>query len=281
MRLRPGFIAALCALPFALIPTSAASQTSAAEILEAALAHHEARTSGIENYTIVQNAMGMESTIYFERETVNGRTVFRPRRMSVGGQSMPVDDDEAGSPHEMLATAVEHVKLEGTETVQGRTTHVLAIDDLSEVPGFAPLPEDAGDMELRRATLYLDAADHVIRRMVMEGTATVDGATQPLTMDIQLEDYRDVEGLLHPFRTVMKMTGPAPNMSAADIEQARRSFEEMKASMAKMSDAERKMMEGMIQPQMERLEKMLSGGGMEFVVEVTDLRVNTGPPGAR
>ncbi|HSK18467.1 MAG TPA: hypothetical protein VK912_04965 [Longimicrobiales bacterium] len=281
MRLRPAPIAALCALPFVLVPTSAASQTSAAEMLEAALAHHESRTSGIENYTIVQNVMGMESTIYYERETVNGRTVFRPRHMTVGGQSMPVDNEEAGTPHEMLASAVEHAKLEGTETVQGRTTHVLAIDDLSAVPGLAPLPEEAGDMELRRATLYLDAADHVVRKMMMEGTTTVDGRTQPITMEVQLEDYRDIEGLLHPFRSVMKMTGPAPGMSPADIEQARRSFEEMKAAMAKMSDAERKMMEGMMKPQMERLEKMLSGGGMEFVVEVTDLRVNTGPPGAR
>src|SRR5690606_20885325 len=81
MRLRTAPIAALCALPFVLAPKPAAAQTSAAEMLEAALAHHEARTSGIENYTIVQNVMGIESTIYYERETVDGRTLFRPRHM--------------------------------------------------------------------------------------------------------------------------------------------------------------------------------------------------------
>lgn len=278
MRLRPGSFAALCALPFVLIPTSAASQTSAAEVLEAALAHHEARTSGIENYTIVQNVMGVESTIYYERDTLDGRPVFRQRHMTVGGASVAVDDDELGSHHGMLASAVDHVRLQGTETVQGRTTHVLAIDDLSTLPGFAPVPQEAGEVELRRATLYLDAADHVIRRMVMEGTTNVDGRSQPITMEFQLEDYRDIQGLMHPFRSVMKTTGPAPGMSPADIEEARRSLEEMKATMAKMSEAERKMVAGMIEPQLKQLEQMLSGGGMEFVVEVTDLQVNTGPP---
>jgi hypothetical protein len=48
--------------------------------------------------------------------------------------------------------------------------------------------------------------------------------------------------------------------------------------MEQMSDQQRAMMEQMMKPQLEQMERMLQAGQMEFSMEVKELRVNTGPP---
>jgi hypothetical protein len=48
--------------------------------------------------------------------------------------------------------------------------------------------------------------------------------------------------------------------------------------MAKMDEAQRKMMESMMKGQIERLEKMVESGEMNITITVKELRVNSGPP---
>jgi hypothetical protein len=279
MRLRLGCLLISLAAASLLAPAPALTQ-SAEQILSTALTQHEARMRGIENYTLVQEVMGIETTVYFEREMVDGRPMYRSRVVSAGGQGVPVGGGWE-SPYEGFAEFASRARYQGTETVDGHRTHALVVEDFRGLPG-APMPEDAQDFDIRQATLYLDASNHVLRRMVMEGTATVEGRARPITMQARFEDYREVDGLLHPFRTVMTTAGlAAPDVSAADMAEARRSLAQLERQMEGMPAAQREMMERMIRPQMKQLENLLAGEGLEFAIEVREVRVNAGPPAAR
>lgn len=282
MGTRPRSLFVIVLLALALVPATAWSQSSAAELLRTALAQHEARMQNVENYTIVHSTMGIESTAYFERVTVDGRTRFVPRSITAAGLALPVEDDGApADPYAGFERFAEHARLQGTERVDGRTAHVLVIDDAGELADMVDEPGDAGEFEVQRITLYLDAADHLMRKMTMEGTTRASGQAQPITVETQFEDYRDVQGVVYPFRTVMTTRGIAASVPQQELEEARRNLEEMRAQMENMPAAQREMVERMIRPQMEQFERMMEGGDMTATIEVTDLRVNAGPPGER
>jgi hypothetical protein len=278
------------AIPFVLFgllvplaaPVPAAAQTSAADVLNRAYRQYEARMANVENYTLVQRVMGVETTIHFEREMVDGSPVYRPSVTAAGGRIIaPGDDaDQGANPYDLLAAFAERATLEDRETVDGRDAHVIRIDDFSGMPGMAPSPGD-GEFTVRTGRLYIDAANHLVRRMVFEGAATVGGESHPVTMDMRMEDYRDVQGMMHPFRTVMRTTGLSPRVSQAEMEEARRSMAELEAQMKSMPAAQRQMMERMVRPQMEQFQAMLDGEAMEVTIEVTELRVNQGTPTGR
>jgi hypothetical protein len=250
----------------------------AAAILEAALARYEERARGIENYTVRQSAMGIESTVYFEREMVDGTPRFRSRLVEAMGREIPSEFESGEDPYAALSALAGRTTLSGTETVDGHRTHVLVVEDFSSLPGLTPDAEGVRDADFDRATLYLDAENYVIRKMVMEGSMEREGERLPVTVTGVFEDYRDISGMLHPFRTVMTMDGMAPAASGADMEEARRGLAEMRSRLESMPPAQREMMERAIRPQMEQMESMMGGGGMEMVIEVLEIRVNTGPP---
>jgi hypothetical protein len=268
-------------LGLGLVPAPAAAQ-SAAEILNTALDRHDARTRGIRNYTVVQQVMGVETTMYFERRAMDGREVFQPVAARAGGQDVPVGTEGGWNPHTSFSEIADRARYTGTETVGGHRSHVLRIDDFSGLAGMAQAaPGQQGGFEARTGRMYIDASDYVLRQMVIEGTATIDGEQQPVTMEARFEDYRDIQGLLHPFRTVIRTTGLTANVSQADLEEARRSMVQLEEQMASMPEAQRRMMERVVRPQMQQLQNILAGEAVEITTEVTDVRVNTGPPAAR
>jgi hypothetical protein len=263
-------------------PAAGRSATSpGAQVLERALARHLERMEGVENYTMVQTVMGMETTVYFEREVVDGRPRYRSRVVSVAGQGVPAAPDEWEDLYDGFATYAERATLRGTETVDGHPAWALVIDDFSRLPGMGAGAEDLEGVAFSRATLFLDTASYVLRRMEVEGTMERDGEQQPVTVTGRFEDYRQVGSMLHAYRTVMSMDGFAPAMPAAEVEQARRNLAELRTQMASMPAAQRDLMQGMLQPQIEQLESMLGGGAAELVIEVRDVRINTGPPAGR
>ena len=58
-------------------------------------------------------------------------------------------------------------------------------------------------------------------------------------------------------------------------------FEAMEKQLADIPPEQRQMVERMMGPQIEQMRQMMSGGddGMTMEVTVTDVRVNSGPPG--
>jgi len=113
------------------------------------------------------------------------------------------------------------------------------------------------------------------------GTNSVDN---DFTATTDLTDYREVEGMWHPFLVTVKVSGLAEATGVDDAEMARlrAQVDEMKKQMEQMPEAQRKMMEQMMEQRMSGFEEMLQGAGdgtMTIEVRVKELRVNSGPLG--
>lgn len=263
----------------ALVATSAAGQSVAA-IVDRMYEAYERQAAGVDNYTIVQTVMGFESVVYFEKEMVDGRPVFRRRNAGVGGFSFGIGDEDAGQGDIFLIGPglVEHARYAGREQIDGSSVQVLAVDDVSTL-NIAP-PTGSGDMDFvpKRARIFIDDEIMAPRRMEFVGDATTDDGVREVTMRMDLLDYRDVEGLLIPHHTVIEIEGLGAMIDPAMQTQ----FEEMEKQLADLPPEQRQMMERMMGPQMEQMRQMMSGGGggMTMEVTVTDVRVNSGPPSA-
>ena len=279
-RLRgPGLL--LLALAAAALAPGAtpASAQSADEIIDAMLDAYEARTEGVDDYTLVQSFMGFETVSYFVKEMQDGRPVFRMRESSSAGMDMDVEEAGAGTLDEIYAIGEdfkENAEYVGRETVDGRPVHVLEITDLDDT-GFGR--SIAQDSEFRPVSgrIYLDAESYVPRRMVFDGELTNAEGTHQVTSTMDLMDYRDHQGMLVAHRTVMSIEG----LGAAIDEDARAQFEQMEEELSNMPPEQRRMVESMMSEQLEQFRAMMQGedGPMVVEVEVREVRVNAGPPG--
>jgi hypothetical protein len=255
-------------LPLAVILAmpSVGTAQSAKEILMTSLEEYEQRMEGIENYTTVQETMGFETELTFVRTEVEGRTVFVPKGQEEAGGGM-------SNFYRMYPKIAERAELEGKESVDGEQCHVVAIDDLSGLD----LNQEMGGQGAflpKTGLLYVDTDDHLIRKMRMEGEITRDGQTSPMTAVTILSDYRDVEGMLHPYLLNITATGLAAGMSEEDAADARKSLEEMEENLEGMDASQRAMVERMMGPQIEKLRKMLESGQFEISVITKEVRVN-------
>jgi len=268
MRIRAfSFVVPLLALSSMLPPAATAQQ--AREIIQTAIDRYEQRMSGVENYTIVQDVMGFESTTYFEKRTVDGRPVFT--LVDTYGDD---SQDNLGEVYSGFLEVADRAEYSGEENVGGHDTYVLTVNDFS---GLAVLGENK-DFKPKKGVFYLDSSDYLIRRIVMEGVVERDGQQRPATADMFFEDYRTIEGMVHPFLIKMSMTGATSGMSDEEMEEARKNLAELRKQMAEMPESQRKMMESMMGSQIEKLEQMVESGNIELSIAVKDLRVNQGPP---
>lgn len=184
-------------------------------------------------------------------------------------------------------------RLTGRETVDGWETFVLVADELQDLE----LGQEGEEVNftLRTITSWIDVAEYVSRRSVMEGDFMADGQTQPVRFEIQDQDYRWVESMFEPFRRSIGFEGMAQAMAEAmdpkdmkELEESIAEFEKVKAELAKMPEAQRKMMEermggsfeAMIDDAAARMLAFSQGDMPEsrMVTEVEELLVNAGPP---
>ena len=259
-------------LPLAVLlalPSGAIAQ-SAKKILMTSLEEYEQRMEGIENYTVVQETMGFETELTFVRtKDDEGRTVF-----VLKGQE---DANSGGMSnfYRMYPKIAERAELEGRESVDGEQCHVVAINDFSGLDLNQEMAMgEQGSFVPKTGLLYVDTDDHLIRKMQMEGEITRDGQTSPMTAVTVLSDYRDVEGMLHPYLLNITATGLAAGMSEEDAEEARKSLAEMEKNLEGMDDTQRAMVERMMGGQLEKLRKMLESGQFEITVVTKEVRVN-------
>jgi hypothetical protein len=277
---------AALAVPTLVLSTlpAAAHGQSAAELMSKAMEAQEARLAHVNDVTITQDAMGMAVGMYMEKRVIDGTSVLVPVSVIMAGRTTAVPQDEMAADwsNPFQETWAERARLEGTEQMDGRRVHVMVMDDFTglELPG---MPGEAGggaDFRPRSMRFFLDD-DYLIRKVDLDAQVTQDdGTVAPVQITMFMEDYREVSGYVHPFRTRTVTRGM---MAAADVDQEelRAQLEEMKKQLANMPEAQRAMMERMMGPQMESLQAMLSSGEgeMEMTITVTDLKVNAGPPG--
>jgi len=265
--------------------SSIAEAMTAEKVIENMIASYEKQMKGVEDYTIVTD----EATTYFKRTTVEGRTTYKMRsEMEVMGiKSVSIYDGvywwrvESGKlkkekmdydPHQIIENLrIAQVKYIGTEKLDGHKTHILGVKDLNKMMGAEGMQKVSGKV-------WIDAKDWYIRKMGMDMDIEDEkGQKRSVKMTVKYEDFRKVNGMLMPYRIVATVPMPgAPEMSPEEEQEMRKGLEEAQKALAEMSPEERAMMEKMMGPQIEMMQKMLAGGGIETVTVVKDVKVNTG-----
>ncbi len=263
-------LAALCAV-------ASVEGQSAAEIIDRMLDEYESRTEGIDNYTLVQDFMGFSATSYFVKEMVDGRPVFKLQNTSAAGMNM--DDSGPGTLDEIYALGDDfknNAIYLGRETVDGRETHVLEISDLEETELGQQMGQDS-EFRPIKGRLFLDAEEYMPRRMIFEGELHNDEGVHAVTSTMDLLDYREHDGMLVAHETLMTVEG----LGAAIDDDARAQFEQMERELENMPPEQRRMVESMMADQLEQFRAMMAGDDEPMVirVQVSEVRVNTGPPG--
>ena len=259
----------------AIASTHLAAQ-SVADIVERMYDAYERQAEGVDNYTLVQSVLGIESTSYFQKEVVDGRPVFMLRDSDTGGLSFSLGDEQAGVGDFFLwgDELIEHGRYAGQEQIGASAVHVLAVDDLSQLDIAQPATPDDMEFEPRTARIYVDDALMVPRRMEFVGDARTNTGPHEVTVRIDLENYLPIESLLVPYKTVVNIEG----LGAAIDPEMRAQLEEMERQLAAMPADQRQMMERMLGPQMEQIQQMMAGGGDAMTIEVTvvDVVLNAG-----
>jgi hypothetical protein len=245
------------------------------EIFDRMLSEYERRIASVDNYVVEQEMMGVQNVMYFEKEMADGRPVMRLKQNTVGGMNSRSDEDDSFSAmYTMVPQFIEHASYAGRDEVEGRAVHVIDVADLDQIDFGRSMGDE--DFTPKHGTFYIDTDLWIPRRMTFTGELKTDEGPREVTSVVDLLDYRDVGGMLHPFRTSIRIEG----MGAAIDPEMRKQYEEMKQRLAEMPASQRAMAERMMKGQMEQIEKMMSGGDDSMTVETTvkDIRVNQGPP---
>lgn len=258
--LRKTTLAAVLVLVSSAAP---ASGQSAADVLQSAMDHYADSVEDIRNYRITMEFMGQETSTLLEKQMVDGFPVFLPAEG---------DASEFQDPYRMMRQVMERARLEGSESVDGEATHRILVDDLE---GLDIYPPSAGEeMQISSMTLFLDTDEHLMRRMIMEGTLNQDGSAHPVSFDIHLRDYRTVDGLTTPFRMSFSGQGLLGAMGDGDEAEARQQLQEMERQIASLPAEQREMMEKMMGPQLEQLRNMAQSGEFQMEMVVRSVEVN-------
>jgi hypothetical protein len=257
-------------------PTAALTAQSVEDIVERMYDAYERQAERVDNYTIVQSMMGFETTSYFEKQIVDGRPVFRLLQSDAGGMSFGLGDEDAGVGDIFLwgDQLVEHGRYAGREQMGQFTVHVLALDDLSQLEFAQPTTPQDMEFEPKTAAIYVDDQLLVPRRMEYTGDAVTDSGPHEVTVTVDMENYLPIEGLLVPYRTVVRIAG----LGAAMDPEMRAQLEEMERQLAALPADQRAMMERMLGGQLEQLRQMMAGGGDALTMEITvlDVAINAG-----
>jgi hypothetical protein len=113
----------------------------------------------------------------------------------------------------------------------------------------------------------------------MDGIAKSGKKSQPMTIEKLDLDYELIDGKLYePKKQVMRLAGILSPKEEKQIKEAQVKLAEFQKQMDAMPTAQRDMIMKRMGPQMQMMEKMASGGGIEVVTEVHEIRVNAGLP---
>lgn len=254
--------AAAAGLALLLLPRAAAGQDGPG-VLRTALDRYESRLEGVETVTIVRETempMGgpAESEDRLVKRTVGGRAMLVPTDDS-GASDVPIT-----SVYAHFDELAEHAVLRGRSTVDGRDVYVVHLASLEEVDLGGSLSSGREEgFAADSATAYVDADRYVVRRAEMHGRMSMGGAQRPVSVDVSMRDYRDVDGFVYPYLTEARVRVEGVG-------------EQMRAMMEKMQESAE---DSAQQSMMQNLAAAVSGDGLRVVTRVQEVRVNAaGPP---
>lgn len=276
---------------FVLPASSLAEKMTAEKVIQNCVASYEEQMKDVKDITKVTD----RDITYHKWVTIEGETVCKTRyEMEMMGRKFvtiydgiyqwgqdpvsgkvtkeKIDYNPYGTIENLETITVQYG---GTEEIDGYETHILDIGDITKLMGSAKPAE----MEEIRVSgkLWVDEEDWVIRKMEMnmEGVGE-EGEEITIKITIEMKDFRKDNGLLTPYRTVMA-TGMAidegvPGLSPEEEQEMREMLAEMQKELEEMSPEQQEI----VKPQIEMMEKMLAGSGMETVTEIKEVKINTG-----
>lgn len=230
----------------------------ARQIFDAARKAYEQRVAAVDSVTLVQETMGVESTTRLTKMVADDGEY-----VEMGGQ--------LSSTYRHFDQMAKSAEVRGTEQVDG---HPCWVVDVADLGGTRINAEGAADFEAQDGTLYVDKEQLVVRRMLMNGVTRRRGAKTPFSMEMQLKDYREVKGWIHPFRTEITLRGGGDGAPSDDMAAMRQGMAELEKHLASMPPEQRRQMEQMMKGRIPEFEQTDEGDAMKVTVIVKEIRVN-------
>lgn len=262
-----GIIFILCGL-ITSVSLYAADGYSLERVLQNIRSSYEESIKSIEDMVIETES----HTRYYKKAFDNGNPYFKQHVVLKDNDMTAVStisDNELLNP-EMFEAVRKAGVYKGIEEINGSTAHVLFIEDFHEI-----LPYDV-DVEINQATIYIDTEKWIVSRMLFDVDTEVQGVVRRVHPVVQMEDLRNVEGMIIPFRIVTVVEGISGELTEEEREQAERAMEEFENRLAAMSEQEREMMKQMAGGQIEEYRKMIEEDRFKSTIEIKDIQVNVG-----
>jgi len=187
-------------------------------------------------------------------------------------------DAEAGAAaanQQMLNDLKSQTRIIGRRSVDGIDVIELGADDLSVLQ-----ESPDGDFLMQSVRILVDADRYLPIRFKIDGTLTQGAESRPMTIeriDSHFETPSGCGELYKPYRSIMKIGGVLTEEQRAQIAEAEIQLAELDQQMASMPAAQKKMMVEMMGPQIDMIRNMASGGGIEVVSDIIELRCNNPP----
>lgn len=266
-------------------------ELTADKIIQKIVTGYKEQMKGINDITIVTD----KYTSYQKRATVGGRVIFKTRNETdvMGSKFITIYDGVYQWNLDPISGKVEKEKLEynpyqmienlktadveyaGTKQLHGRTAYILKLRDITKLIGMAKSKEMVEGKVSGK--VWVDVKDLVTKKLEMDTKVTdEDGQKRDVKITISYTDHRKIDGMLIPYKTVMTISGIGEEtITPEQRTEMQESLAEMQSGLEKMPPGQRAMAEQMMKPQIEMMQKMLAGGGIETVTEVKDVKINT------
>lgn len=271
--------AASLLLVFLLAGTAVHAQPSAEEVLSDFESTLSSRMEGIDNFAVEAEVKGLptrvSTTTYYQRTSGSMPAYESHTEINDG----PDDASQAMSQTDMLTMSrklhdyfSDTAEYEGTATVDGETTHVLHVSDITplyqDLRGDAP---QASQAEAHNARFYIDADEPLLRKMTADVLVTQqNGQPRTLKMTTLMQDYRTVASMPYPYRTVIQMDYQFTQQEKAQFEQQ---IQRAEAMLDKLPENRRAQMKKQIAAM-----RIMADGMTEITTNAQNVQVNTEIP---
>lgn len=248
------------------------AQPSASQLADDIHSKNNVYLSQIENIAITADVMGFTTTTRYVKSIRDGVAVLEPDN---GEDGVGMYSSSMGKE---LADAVRASGSVSAENIDGFSAYKIVIEDpqlLHEMMNSGPDFEEEMS-EVKQVTLWLDSSELILRKAYFE-SVTKEGRT--INMEMLARDYKTHSGLPIAHTIEIRVEGLEHEVSDEEMEQARRGMAELEKQLSEMPEAQRKMIEKQLKPQLEKFQEMLGDDDGEMgnmTMQVTDVQVNRG-----
>ena len=259
-------------------PTEQITAQSVSDIMDQMLAKHSRALEGIETMRTITISEGFlqseePDTVYYKKVTLDDGTNIL-ESVSMDAQAYTAYYGNFTTGYESM---VENSRYEGIETVDGKRAHAIFIEDVTAIYNEMDAPAIPGDQsgEPQSGWFFIDANDLVPLRMTFDIQVEEEYSG---TIEMNFRDYRSVSGVPMAFELEMVIDGISDSVSAEDMAEARKNIQELREQLDGASGMQKRIMETVVAPQLEKLEKILEDGSMNMKITILEAEANVAIP---